>query len=157
MKTINLNNTNILSHYFTKSNFKNFKAWYKSIDLFTNIHNDLDNLNTIIENSKWIEDELRMITFEKIRLILINYIIEKFKKKPEEIYNDWIKSIQPYCFQGGKGYKINYSGTIPHHWCIKPDYYKIVSTIPDKVVLSAFVCDNYITISSKCEDTYWSN
>ena len=80
-----------------------------------------------------------------------------FKKKPEEIYNDWIKSIQPYCFQGGKGYKINYSGTIPHHLCIKPDYYKIVSTIPDKVVLSAFVCDNYITISSKCEDAYWSN
>ena len=118
MKTINLNNTNILSHYFTKSNFKNFKAWYKSIDLFTNIHNDLDNLNTIIENSKWIEDELRMITFEKIRLILINYIIEKFKKKPEEIYNDWIKSIQPYCFQGGKGYKINYNLVYNNNICL---------------------------------------
>ena len=70
-----------------------------------------------------------MITFEKIRLILINYIIEKFKKKPEEIYNDWIKSIQPYCFQGGIGHRIQYSSTysnsIHHHWCIKPEYYKM--------------------------------
>ena len=157
MTTIKSNNTNILSHYFTKSNFINFKYWYKSIDLLTDIHNDLDNLTTIIENSKWLEDDLRITTFEKIRLVLINNIIEKFKKEPEEIYNDWIKSIQSYCFQGGKGYKINYSGTIPHHWCIKPDYYEIVSTIPIEVILSAFICNYYITISSKCEDEYWSN
>ena len=154
---IYINNNSTLSYYLTKSNFTNFKEWYKSIDLFNDIHNELDNLNTIIENSKWLEDKLRLETFEKIKLLLINQIKKILKKEPEEIYNEWIKSIQPYCFQGGKGYKINYSGTIPHHWCIKPDYYKIVSTIPDKVVLSAFVCDNYITISSKCEDAYWSN
>ena len=157
MTTIKLNNTNILSHYFTKSNFINFKDWYKSIDLLTNIHNELDNLTTTIENLKWIEDDLRMKTFEKIRLVLINHIIEKFKKEPEEIYNDWIKSIQPYCFQGGKGYKINYSGTIPHHWCIKPDYYEIVSIIPKEVLLSAFIIDKYIVISSNCEYEYWCN
>ena len=60
MTTIKSNNTNILSHYFTKSNFINFKVWYKSIDLLTDIHNDLDNLTTIIENSKWLEDDLRI-------------------------------------------------------------------------------------------------
>jgi len=155
MTNINLNST--LSHYFSKANFINFKDWYKSIDLFTDIYNELDNLTTIIENSKWTEDDLRIKTFEKIRLVLTNHLIEKFKKEPKEIYNDWIKSIQPYCFQGGKGYKINYSGTLPHHWCIKPAYYELVSTIPNEVVLSAFICNYYITISSKCENEYWGN
>lgn len=157
MKTINVNNTSTLSHYFNESNFIKFKEWYTSIDLLTDIYNELDDLYTIIENSKWLEDKLRQTTFKKIKLLLLTHIKEKYKKDPEDIYNDWIKSIHPYCFQGGKGYKITYSGTIPHHWCIKPDYYKIVSTIPDEVVLSAFICDNYITISSKCEDETWSN
>jgi len=147
----------ILSHYFTKSNFIHFKEWYKSIDLFNDIYNELDNLNTIIENSKWNNDELRNKTFNEIKLLLIRQIKKIFKKEPEEIYNEWICSIQPYCFQGGEGYKIQYSGDIPHHWCIKPEYYNKVSMIPNKVLISSIICDKYITISSKCETQYWSN
>ena len=154
---IYINNNSTLSYYLTKSNFTNFKEWYKSIDLFNDIHNELDNLNTIIENSKWLEDKLRLETFEKIKLLLINQIKKILKKKPEEIYNEWIKSIQPYCFQGGKGYKIQYSGDIPHHWCVKPEYYNKVSNIPNEVLISSIICDKYISISSKCEIEYWNN
>ena len=154
---IYINNNSTLSYYLTKSNFTNFKEWYKSIDLFNDIHNELDNLNTIIENSKWLEDKLRLETFEKIKLLLINQIKKILKKEPEEIYNDWIKSIQPYCFQGGKGYKIQYSGDIPHHWCVKPEYYNKVSNIPNEVLISSIICDKYISISSKCEIEYWNN
>jgi len=154
---IYINNNSTLSYYLTKSNFTNFKEWYKSIDLFNDIHNELDNLNTIIENSKWLEDKLRLETFEKIKLLLINQIKKILKKEPEEIYNEWIKSIQPYCFQGGKGYKIQYSGDIPHHWCVKPEYYNKVSNIPNEVLISSIICDKYISISSKCEIEYWNN
>ena len=162
MNSINVNTT--LSHYFTKSNFINFKVWYKSIDLFIDIYNELDNLSTIIENSKWLEDTLRLDTFEKIKLLLINQIKKIVKKEPEEIYNEWIKSIQPYCFQGGIGHKIQYSinnstssNSIPHHWCIKPEYYKQVINIPENVILSGIVCDKYINISEKSEKQYWCN
>ena len=154
---IYINNNSTLSYYLTKSNFTNFKEWYKSIDLFNDIHNELDNLNTIIENSKWTNDKLRNKTFNEIKLLLIKQIKKIFKKEPEEIYNEWIRSIQPYCFQGGHGYKIQYSGDIPHHWCIKPEYYNKVSTIPNEVLISSIICDKYITISSKCETQYWSN
>ena len=122
------NINNTLSYYFTNSNFTNFKEWYKSIDLFN-----------------------------EIKLLLRNQIKKIFKKEPEEIYNNWINLIQPYCFQGGNGYKIQYSGDIPHHWCIKPEYYNKVSTIPNEVLISSIICDKYITISSKCETQYWSN
>ena len=154
---IYINNNSTLSYYLTKSNFTNFKEWYKSIDLFNDIHNELDNLNTIIENSKWLEDKLRLETFEKIKLLLINQIKKILKKEPEEIYNEWIKSIQPYCFHGGKGYKIQYSGDIPHHWSVKPEYYNKVSNIPNEVLISSIICDKYISISSKCEIEYWNN
>jgi hypothetical protein len=157
MTSIFLHNQTILQDYFTKSNFTNFKVWYKSIDLFIDIYNELDNLSSIIENSKWSEDTLRLDTFEKIKLLLINQIKKIVKKEPEEIYNEWIKSIQPYCFQGGKGYKIQYTGDIPNHWCVKPDYYNIVSNIPKDVSLCAIICNKYITISSKCEIEYWNN
>jgi len=153
---IDINNT-ILSFYLTKNNFVYFKEWYKSIDLLSDIHSELDNLNTIIENSKWTQDELRNKTFNDIKLLLINHIKKIFKKEPEEIYNDWINSIQPYCFQGGEGYKIQYSGNVPHHWCIKPEYYNKVSIIPYEVSLSATICNKYINISRQCKREYWSN
>lgn len=37
----------------------------------------------------------------------------------------WEKTIRQYCFQGGYGHAItvDISGyTIPHHWCVRPEY-----------------------------------
>ena len=41
--------------------------------------------------------------------IITKQIENSLGKEPEIIYEDWITSIQPYCFQGGIGYKIQYS------------------------------------------------
>ena len=60
-------------------------------------------------------------------------------------------------FKVEKDIKYNIVETIPHHWCVKPDYYNIVSNIPNEVLLSAIICNKYITISSKCEIEYWNN
>lgn len=151
-----------LCYYLTKLGFLKFKEWYKSIQLFEPIYNELDNLNTIIENSKWLEDKLRLETFKNIKYKIITYIENIFKKSPELIYNEWIISIQPYCFQGGIGHRIIYGdknmiNNSPHHWCVKPEYYDIVLNIPEQVKLSAILCDKYINLSEKSELQYWSN
>ena len=147
----------VLSYYFTNLGYPKFKTWYKSIELLEPIYNEIEILTTIIDNSKWLEDNLRNEIFIKIKNIIINFIENIYEKHPEEIYKEWINSIQPYCFQGGIGHKIYYSGEIPHHWCIKPEYYNDILKIPTHVILSAFVCDKYIYISEKSEKQYWQN
>ena len=150
---------NTLSYYFTKTGYPKFKEWYKSIELLEPIYDDLDILTTIIDNSKWLEDELRSKSFKNIKNTIVKQLENSEKKEPIIIYEDWITSIQPYCFQGGRGYKIQYSGNsdtnMPHHWCIKPEHYKLVINIPENVILSGIVCDKYINISENAELQYW--
>ena len=153
---------NTLSYYFTKIGYSTFKDWYKSIILLEPIYTELEILTNSIDKSNWLEDDFRNETFKKIK----NSIIKQFKtslgKEPELIYDEWIESIKPYCFQGGIGHKIQYSSTntdihMPHHWCIKPEYYNIVINIPYNVILSAIICDKYINISEISENQYWFN
>ena len=144
-----------LSYYLTNEGLPNFKKWFKSIQLLEPIYNELDILINSIENTK--EDKLIKELFENIKYKIIKHIESVFKYHPEIIYNEWIESIQPYCFQGGLGYRIMYtSNNIPHHWCIKPEYYNIVVNIPENVIVSAIVCDKYINISEKLEIQYWN-
>ena len=150
--------TETLSYYLTKEGFSKFKEWYKSIDLFTDIYNELDYLTTIIENSIWLEDNLRKEIFEKIKTVIIKHITYKLGKDPEYIYNEWVNSIQKYCFQGGMCYKIQYSGSIPHHWGVKPEYYyNIVSTITKEVLFCCIITDKYINLSNVCKHEQWLN
>ena len=160
-----------LSYYFTKSGYPKFKDWYKSIDLLEPIYNELEILTNIIDKSNWLEDELRNESFKNIKNIIINQIKNIEKKEPVNIYKEWINSIQPYCFQGGTGHKIQYGNydydndndndndtlSYPHHWCIKPEFYNIVINIPNNVILSAIICDKYINISEISEKKYWCN
>ena len=159
MISLTLNKT--LSYYLTKEGYPKFKEWYNSITLLEPIYNGLENLTTIIDNTTWLQDEVRNNIFKKIKNLIIEYIETIFGKHPEIIYNEWINSIQPYCFQGGIGYKIQYSSTpeniIHHHWCVKPEYYNYVINISDNVILSAIVCDKYINISEHSERQYWCN
>ena len=158
---ISLTSNKTLSYYLTKEGYPKFKKWYKSIDLLEPIYNELETLTTIIDKSTWLEDDLRNNIFTNIKNLIIENIENIFEKHPELIYNEWINSIQTYCFQGGIGYKIQYSSTpdnnIPHHWCVKPEYYKYVINISDTVILSAIICDKYINISEKSEMQYWCN
>ena len=150
---------NKLSYYFTKLGYPKFTEWYKSIVLYEPIYNELETLTTIIDKSNWLEDELRSDTFKKIKNVIINQTEKSLGKDPEIIYKDWIHSIQPYCFQGGTGYRIQYSSNsdnrIPHHWCIRPEYYNTVINIPVNVILSAVICDKYINISKKLDKEHW--
>ena len=153
-----------LSYYFSKSGYPHFSNWYKSIDLFKPIDKDLELLTNTIDKSLWLEDDIRHESFKNIKNSIIKQFVNCEKKEPEIIYKEWIESIQPYCFQGGIGHKIQYSinnstssNSIPHHWCVKPEYYKIVINIPENVILSGTVCDKYINISEKSEIQYWCN
>ena len=144
-----------LSYYLSNEGLPNFKKWFNSIQLLDPIYNELDILINTIEKTK--EDKLIKELFENIKHKIIKQTESVFKHHPETIYNEWIKSIQPYCFQGGLGYRIMYtSNNIPHHWCIKPEYYNIVVNIPENVIVSAIVCDKYINISEKLEIEYWN-
>lgn len=149
--------TETLSYYFTKKGFSKFKDWYTSIDLLKDIYNELDYLTTMIEKSVWLEDNLREETFKKIKTIIIKHTTYKLGTDPEYIYNQWVNSIQKYCLQGGMCYKIQYSGNIPHHWGVKPDYYDIVSTIPTEVLFSCIITDKYINLSNVCKYEQWLN
>ena len=163
-----------LSYYLTNLGFPNFKCWYKSIQLFEPIYNELEIITDIIEKINWSEDKLRLELFENIKYKIIKYFEIVLKKSPELIYNEWIISIQPYCFQGGIGHRIQYGDNniynhsshqlphqsphqSPHHWCVKPEYYDILLNIPYNVKLSAIICDKYIKISEKSELQYWGN
>jgi hypothetical protein len=153
-----------LSYYFTKAGYPKFIDWYKSIIVLEPIYNKIEEFTTIIDNSHWLEDELRTESFKNIKKTIVKQIETSLGKEPEKIYEDWITSIQPYCFQGGIGHKIQYSSntsiscnSIPHHWCIKPEYYKLVINIPANVILSGIICDKYINISEKSEKQYWCN
>ena len=118
----------------------------------------------MILKSNWMEDKLRQELFENIKYKIIKYSENILEKNPELIYNEWIISIQPYCFQGGIGHRIQYGdgnktmiNNSPHHWCVKPEYYDIVLNIPEKVKLSAIICDKYIKLSEKSELQFWAN
>lgn len=146
-----------LSFYLSKSGITKFREWFYSIELFKPIHEELDALTNIIEQSTWLEDKVRKQTFAKIKSLIINFIENINKKEPEIIYQEWIDSIQAYCFQGGYGHRIQYSGTIPHHWCVRCEHYNIVRIIPEMVALSGVVCDKYINLSENADYMYWSS
>jgi hypothetical protein len=67
-----------LSYYLSKTGITKFKIWFNSIKLFKPIHEELDALTNIIEQSRWLEDKIRKQTFTKI---ILNFSIEKTKKK----------------------------------------------------------------------------
>ena len=147
-----------LSYYFTKLGYPKFKEWYKSLAIFTPIYSELEILTTIIDKSTWLEDELRYDAFKNIKNIINKCIEINLGKHSEIIYKEWIDSIQHYCFQGGIGYKIQYTDdNIPHHWCVRPEYYKYILNIPNNVILSGIVCDKYCNISEILEEQKWNN
>ena len=44
---------------------------------------------------------------------------------------------------------------MPHHWCIKKEYYDTIINIPENVILSGIICNKYINISDLIEKQYW--
>ena len=146
-----------LSYYLSKDGFSEFRKWFKSIELLEPIHRDLENLTYIIENSKWLEDKLRKDTLYKIKLLILQHIEKTINKNPETKFQEWIDYIQQYCFQGGYGYSIDYSGNIPHHWCVRCEHYEKVKNIPVDVAFCGVICDKYFNLSKNPETMRWGN
>lgn len=146
-----------LSYYLSKSGFTKFRNWFNSIELLEPIYRDLENLTYIIENSTWLEDKLRKDTLYKIKLLILQHIEKTINKNPETKFQEWIDYIQQYCFQGGYGHLIQYSGNIPHHWCVRCEHYEKVKNIPVDVALCGVICDKYFNLSENPETMRWGN
>ena len=145
-----------LSVYLSKSGFPKFRQWFKSKDILEPIHSELENLTYLIETSTWLEDKLRKESLNKIKSIIIKHIENLLGESPELYFQKWIDSIQQYCFQGGFGHRILYSGDIPHHWCVYCEYYEKVKNIPINIILCGVVCDKYISLSDTPDRMYWN-
>ena len=145
-----------LSYYLSKSGFPKFRKWFNSIKLFEPIHNELEALTYHIETSTWLEDKIRKEAIVKIKLLIINFVEKTINCNPEKYFNDWIESIQKYCFQGGVGHRIQYSGYFPHHWCVYCEHYDKVFNIPYNVLICGVICDKYINLSKNSEIMIWS-
>ena len=89
-------------------------------------------------------------------------------KHPYDILVDYIKELDTYCFQGGFGHSVRYTGS-PHHWCMKPEYYETMGEIPGKIVeiqtiyrasltlYSESIFNTQISISPIAKDEVWGN
>ena len=117
------------------------------IDILKPIHSELIALTYLVENSTWLEDKLRKDTLNKIKMTILKHIEKTINKDPEIYFQDWINSIQQYCFQGGYGHRIQYSGNVPHHWCVRIEHYKKVLSIPENVILCGIIADKYISLT----------
>ena len=145
-----------LSYYLAKTGFLKFKNWFKSVDLLEPIHDELDKLTYLVEHTSWLEDKVRKDSLTRIRTLITKHIEKTINKDPNLYFEDWVNSIQKYCFQGGYGHRIQYSGVFPHHWCVKTEYYEEVKKIPDLVILCGVICDKYISLTEKPDTMYWS-
>ena len=144
-----------LSFYLSKSGFPKFRQWFKSIEQLELIYNELESLTYLVETSKWLDDDFRNELLNKIKLLILKHIEKTIGKEPEKCFDDWIDSIKPYCFQGGYGYRIKYSGNCPHHYCIYYEHYEKVKNIPNDVILCCIITDKYINISESPEQMIW--
>jgi len=151
---------NTLLYFCSDENgFAALKIWITQQNLQDDIIKHVLDLCEQIEQTKWLELDLRKQLFAEIKTKLINGFTTQYGISPLKYYLQWIKSIQPYCFQGGYGHRINYTGYhahFPHHWCIKPeDYHKV--KIPETVSFATVLSDNTIEISPIALYEKWGN
>ena len=151
----NLISSETLSYYLSKKGFMKFKPWYITIECLEPIYDDLDKLTNQIQYSTWLDDNLREECFDKIRILIVKQIVFSIGKEPDIVFQEWIDSIQQYCFQGGYGHRIQYTGNAPHHWCVKCEHYEKVKTISNTVVLCGLLSEKYVYLSNTADYMIW--
>jgi len=142
-----------LSYYLSKPGFPKFRNWFKSISLLEPIFSDLEDLTYLVETSTWFEDKLRKESINKIKGLLFSHIKKTLNKEPEKYFEEWIESIQKYCYQG-YGHRIQYSGYFPQYWCVRCEYYENVKNIPKDVILCGIFCDKYVNLAEIEENMF---
>lgn len=138
----------------------------------------IDELNNIISSYSCFNDVIYIITHyskqlknsldtnnndmikevsEKIKNVLLFTFENYYKQSCLDVYFEWIKSIQQYCFQGGYGHSIYYTGIeVPHHWCVKTEFYNTIKNIPEQVIIASILCNMHIIIEPKADYEIWS-
>lgn len=134
---------------------RDFQAWYLDKPSLKSIWEDLDNYTLMLLSTRWQEDSDRETIRGFIREYLELHIQLTYKQTALEIFHNWLAEVNPYCYQGGYGYAFSYPNA-PHHWVIKPEYYDLVSNIPESVQIAACVADKYIDIAIKPDREKWS-
>ena len=145
-----------INYYLSPSGISKFKEWLESIPEFNCIKDHLDELKELIITGNSILNYNTINTIKNtIKQILILQYEVYYKQHPEIDFNNWLNTINQYCFQGGYGYRMRYLGA-PHHWCIKPEYYDLVKNIPEHIYLACILNNNIIEISDNPDYEYWS-
>ena len=112
--------------------------------------------------SKYCEFELRKSVQSQFEIEIKKFIDTQYytQKHQYDIIVDYIKELDKFCFQGGVGYSVSYGSHTPHHWCLKPEYYQLMSQIPDDIqeILAIYGKDEVqVTIASKCFAERWGS
>jgi hypothetical protein len=147
-----------LNFYLSRHGIDELNNIISSYSCFTNIIYIINHyskqLKYSLDNNN--NDIIKEVS-KKINNVL-HFAFEIFYKKPcLDIYFNWIKSIQQYCFQGGYGHSIYYTGIeVPHHWCVKTEFYEIVKIIPEPVIIASILCNMHIIIEPKADYEIWS-
>ena len=144
-----------LQYFLSDAGIFKFQDWYLGKESLISIWQELDNYVLMLLSTRWQAESER----DKIRILIREYlelyIQLTFKKTTSEIFQEWLETINKYCFQGGYGYAFSYPNS-PHHWVIKPEFYDKVSRIPEEVAIAACVADKYIIISETASWEKWS-
>jgi len=139
-----------LTYYLSEdhTNLQELKQWISINKFIEPIKLNLNTLIKEIEQTKWLEKDIRKKLFQNFQNMIISYIT-------------YITELDKHCFQGGYGYSVSYTtGTTnkqcPHHWMIKPEYYEQFKDIPELIQLCATVCNLYLNIDNTPSQANWN-
>jgi hypothetical protein len=134
-----------------------YKYNYISYELYKFINSYL---NSYLNSSSY-NISLNIINIDDIIGLILDHFSTNNKDKIyfSKIYDDWIKFIKPYIFQGGYGYSFQTSdlGYIDHQ-CIRPNKFNdVVISINDDILIGHILLKKSISLSSDCEFEKWNN
>ena len=148
-------NIKTIDYYLSEHGIEEFSKWYSSKESLSPIKSQLDILLDKILSTKWLEYSQRISIRNEIKQCITDFIYNTTKKKAITIYQNWIKEMEPFCFQGGFGYEFSYPDS-PHHWVIRPEYYNTKGNIPEIVEISACILGYYIYMASTAKQERWA-
>lgn len=110
--------------------------------------------------TKYYEFDVREIIQSQYDIQIKEFIEKEYypSKRPREIFIDYIKELDKYCFQGGFGHSVYYGDSTPHHWCLKPEHYDLMGKVPEEIIeiQTLYDCPE-VKISSVAEYERWSS
>lgn len=152
-----------LTYYLSEDgiNLQELKKWISTNKFIEPIKSNLNTLIKEIEQSKWLEKDIRKKLFQNFQNMITSHIIYITKIHPHTHFLNYITDLDKHCFQGGYGYSVLYTTgstdkQCPHHWMIKPEYYEQFKNIPELIQLCATVCNLYLNIDDKPTQATWN-